>query len=242
MSNRIYLRHRWSHRGRLHRVSVRIANRVLGRVPFAVKYSLAGVAAGRELPYSLLQPGDTAVQVGAPHDTLRAGRSRAVHLALRVGPRGRVVVVEPDPASAAALRKAASEHRMPQLLVVESGAWSSQKELRLYVDPAHPATNFTEDTADYSPEEIARFEVETVPVDSVDNILERLDVSSVKLVSITTNGSEREIIAGMSKTLARGLPYIALARTDDWHEAMMTELGYGRLGFDNRGYTFSKNA
>ena len=76
----------------------------------------------------------------------------------------------------------------------------------------------------------------------MDNILERLDVSSVKLVSITTNGSEREIIAGMSKTLARGLPYIALARTDDGHEAMMTELGYGRLGFDNRGYTFSKNA
>jgi len=241
LSSRIYLRHRWSHRGVLHRAAVRLANRLLWQVPFSVKYSIGMLRSRGAFPYCLLQEGDVAVQVGAPHDTLRAGRSRAVYLGLCVGRAGRVVVIEPDPQSTAALRSLAQKRDLPQLEVVACGAWSSQGQLKLYVDPDHPATNFTESTADYSRDDLGRFRAETVEVDTVDNILGRLNIARVKLVSITTNGAEREIIAGMAGTLDRGVPYLALARTDPGHESFVASLGYERLAFDDRGYTFGKS-
>jgi len=217
-----------------------MANAVLSAIPFPIKYGVARLGAAHELPYKLLGPGDAAVQVGAPHDTLRAGRSRAVHLALRVGPTGHVVVVEPDPTSATALRRIAAERGLRQLRVVECGAWSHEDELQFYIDPSHPATNFTAETAEYSDDELVRFDVERIKVDSIDSILGRLSVPMIKLVSITTNGAERQILDGMQSTIEDGLRYVALARTDPGLEEAMTELDYVRLGYDNRGYTFER--
>jgi hypothetical protein len=59
------------------------------------------------MPYTLVGPGDVVLQVGAPSDTLRSGRSRGMHLALRTAPTGRAVIIEPEPSSAAAFVDAA---------------------------------------------------------------------------------------------------------------------------------------
>lgn len=79
---RRYIRFLWSHEATVHRYAVRLANAVLARLPFSFKYALALWLRRNRAPYTLIRAGDTVVQVGAPHDTLRAGRSRAYHFGL----------------------------------------------------------------------------------------------------------------------------------------------------------------
>lgn len=57
-------------------------------------------------------------------------------------------------------------------------------------------------------------------------------------MSITTNGAESRVLDGLRETIARGHPYICLARTEEGQIEMMRGLGYEVLGQDGRGYTF----
>lgn len=80
-----------------------ILNGLASLVPYQPKYAFGEWLRSSNHPYSLIRSGDTVVQVGAPRDLLRAGRSRAIHFARLVGT-GRVVVVEPDPENCIALQ------------------------------------------------------------------------------------------------------------------------------------------
>lgn len=61
-------------------------------------------------PWSLVRPGDTAVQVGANGPFLRyPGASQPLILASRVGPTGRVMLLEADPTSVATLAQVTGE-------------------------------------------------------------------------------------------------------------------------------------
>ena len=77
-----------------------------------------------------------------------------------------------------------------------------------------------------------------VPVDTLDNMLAEAGVEQPKLVSITANGAEPEILNGLGRTLSKGVPYISLAVTGKGYEAMMAELGYELIAYDDRGFTF----
>ncbi|HIB76129.1 MAG TPA: hypothetical protein EYO58_00660, partial [Flavobacteriales bacterium] len=165
-----YIRHRWNHRLAAHRAAVRISNRILRRVPFWIKYGLGQRARCNKLPYSIINEYSTVLQIGAPADTLHAGRSRAMHFAL-LAPKGRVVVIEPDRRSAEQFRALCKERDLVNVSVKEVGAWSSKKKLRLHVDPRHPATNFSEGSTDYDQKRLRDFETHDVDVDTLDNIL-----------------------------------------------------------------------
>lgn len=240
MKDNTYLRFRWSHRGVLHRRLVKIYNRALARVPFDVKYSVGARVRRRKPPYCFVEPDAVVVQVGAPKDTLDAGRSRAMHFALRTGGGGKLVVVEPDTESVARFRALAARHGLDHVVVHEGGAWSERATLRLWVDPSHPATNFVEGCADYTDEQTTMFVPVAIEADSLDAILARIGTGRVDLVSITTNGAEQRILEGLRATRALGLRYICLARTSELNSflPMMTELGYEFLTHDDRGYTF----
>lgn len=237
-SPRSKLRYRWSHRHPLHRAAVRIANRVLPRVPFGVKYGVTDAIRRRRLPYRLLGPTSTAIQVGAPLDTLRAGRSRAMAFARFTRPDGRVLVVEPDEDSVRAFRTTAARRGLRHAVVVRAAAWEERTRLTIQVDPGHPATNFTAGTVDYGDRELGRYreiEVDAVPIDA---LVDEHHLDTVDLVSITTNGAETQILNGLRGTIERDRPYICLARTEDSYAALMTSLGYELLGEDDRGFTF----
>ncbi len=239
VETRTPLRFRWSHTHPVHRQVVQRANRVLAKVPLTWKY-----AAGQRLrrgrpPYALVGPGDVVVQVGAPSDTLLSGRSRGMHLALRtVG--GRAIIVEPDPDSADTFRRCAAELGLDHVTVVNSGAWNEPATLQLLVDPAHPATNFVAGTVAYAPERIAEFTPVDVPVDTLDDIVERVlgNHGPVRLVSITTNNSEREIMQGLKAIVDADLQYLCLARTGEGYDELVADLGFDFLHSDDRGYTY----
>lgn len=223
----------------IHRALRRMAYAVLAPLPMSVKYGALGAILSRRLPYRLVKPGSTVVQVGAPWDVLRSGRSRAIHLARMVGPSGRVIVLEPEPRSAQALRAFCSQNGFGNVTVVEKGAWSNRDRLRFLEDPTHPAANLVESVKDPGRSDLGSFKVIEIDVDTLDNILEELGVSEMLLVSITTNGSEDEILSGMARTAGK-VRYIATIGEGKNHP-LLGVYGFSRLGGDDRGYTYCRS-
>lgn len=232
------VRYRWSHRHPLHRAAVRLANKTLPLVPFRAKYALTDLIRRRALPYRLLTEGSVAVQVGAPRDTLLAGRSRAMAFVLRAGRSGRVLVVEPEPTSVREFRRAAEKRGFAQVTVRQAGAWSEPTTITLEVDPAHPATNFTDGTTEYSATERSRFQHVQVTALPLDDLIDEAGLAHVDLVSITTNGAESHALRGLARTIARDHPYLCLAYTQSSYDDLMRPLGYRLLGQDDRSFTF----
>lgn len=241
---KIPLRYRWSHHLWIHRILVRFYNAVVAFVPFGIKYGIGKSLRRNKFPYCLIDQGKvkTTVQIGAPRDTLRAGRSRAAYFSL-FNKGGGTIVIEPDPASKLAFEGLTQKGKLRDLRFYESGAWSEKKDVKLYVNPSHPATNFTEGTVDYGDRNLDEYEVVHVPCDTVDNILTNLDVDKVDLISMTTNGAEVEILQGMRDTLAKGVTYICVAKHDHLkgYTDFLESLDYRLLSYDDRGFTYIKN-
>lgn len=243
MSRRDPIRFRWSHRNPVHRALVKIANRTLAGVPFAIKYRVTERLRLGKPPYSLVGPGDVVVQVGAPSDTLLSGRSRGMHLALR-SRGGRAIIVEPDPPSAAEFRRRAEELGLDHVLVVNAGAWFQASTITLLVDPTHPATNFVDGTVDYDETRKQEFTKVEVPVFTLDQIVKDAigGYGPVRLLSITTNNSEREILRGIEGILSAGLKYLCLARTGEGYDEIAADMGFRYLANDDRGYTYLRKS
>ena len=220
---------------------VKRANAVLARVPLTPKYTVGSRLRRNKPPYSLVRPGDVVVQVGAPSDTLHSGRSRGMHLALR-SRGGRAIIVEPDPASAKEFEAAAARLGLDHVSVVNSGAWHEPSTLELLVDRSHPATNFVAGTVDYDPERMADFDRVSVPVNTLDSIVRDVlgSTGPVRLLSVTTNNSEREILQGIGGLIESGLEYLCLARTGEGYDDLAAELGFERIAFDDRGFTYAR--
>ena len=162
-----------------------------------------------------------------------------MHLALR-SRGGRAIIVEPDPGSATKFEECAHELELGHVTVVNSGAWNEPSTLSLLVDPSHPATNFVTGTVDYDAERITDFTPVDVPVDTLDNIVEGVlgCTGPVRVLSITTNNSEREILQGISGIIDSGLQYLCLARTGEGYDELVGALGFDYLLSDDRGYTY----
>jgi len=229
--------YRLSRFSRAHELLRRTAYAVLWRLPASLKYGSGALWRRFRLPYKLLRPGDAAIQIGAPWDTLRAGRSRAVHFARFVGNVGKVVVIEPAPDNLAALREFTSSHGMTNLDIVPSGAWSKKARLRFLSNPDHPASNLVEEVCDDRERDRNRYQVSEIDVDSVDRIAASRVPGAIRLLSITTNGSEIEILKGAEQTLGR-TEYVSLIT--DQAEGMLKEHGFVRVGHDDRGYTYRR--
>jgi len=231
--------YRISRFSRVHKVLRRIAYAVLVPLPTPLKYGVLGAVLARRLPYRLVTSGSTVVQVGAPWDVLRSGRSRAIHLARMVGASGRVIVLEPEPRSAHALRAFCAQNGFGNVIIVERGAWSSRDRLRFLEDPNHPAANLVESVKDPERNDLDSFNMIEIEVDRLDDILEELGVSETLLVSITTNGSEDEILSGMARTAGK-VRYIATIGEGKNHP-LLGVYGFSRLGGDDRGYTYCRS-
>lgn len=214
---------------------------ILKFVPDSLLYNLGYKQRINKAPYRLIKDGDIVVQVGAPRDLLSIGRSRTVYFLKSVGS-GKVVVFEPDPDSAAALRMFADKNSLgSRLILIEKGAWSKEDILVFLSSPHHPASNLIKGAENITEDEMRRREYQEikVPVTTIDNILEQNKLPLPKLISITANGSETEIIKGMSETMNKGVPYISLAITGENYPEIMSNLDYQLLAQDDRGFTFS---
>ncbi len=234
-------RFKWNHQAGIHRALVKVANRGLRMLPLSVKYAYGKKARKDKLPYNLLQ-GKTVIQVGAPFDTLYSGRARGMYFSIFAGPSGKVIVVEPIQKSVEEFRKVLNKLGLNNTQVYHSAAWSEKKTLKIYSDPSHPATNFTEGTVHYDEKRLQDYDLTELEADTMDNIAAACGVDQVDLISLTTNRAEEEVLRGMSGLLAKGIPYICLAYGDpsaDYH-ALMKTYGYAFKWHDDRGMIFER--
>ena len=171
---------------------------------------------------------------------MHSGRSRAILFAHMVGAEGEVLVVEPDSASHKLFSSLFNKGTYRQVKVEKGGAWNSNTTLSFFVDPKHPATNFTGDARTYSEDVMKKYKRVDVSVDTVDSIVDRHCISETKLVSITTNGAEENILEGMRETL-KSTQYICLARTGDGYHDLMERYGFQLYAYDDRGFTYKNN-
>lgn len=236
-------RFKWSHQLTAHRVFIKFINKIMRYVPFRIKYEVGQKLRKNKAPYSLLK-GKMVVQIGSPHDTLACGRSRGMYFSLMTGSKGKVFIIEPDPHSVETFRETAKLQGITNTTVIHNGAWSESKTLTLYVDPNHPATNFSEGTVDYDDERLKEYEKVVVPVDTVDNIIKSQGLEQVDLVSITTNWAEIEILEGMKELIENGLQYICLAFGNPGTDylGLLDGLGYEFYSYDDRGITFQRKS
>lgn len=242
MNESLPLRFRWDHRHPVHRRMVRGANKVLAQIPASAKYAAGSAVRRSRLPYSLVHPDSTIVQIGAPSDTLASGRSRGMHFALRSAPLGRAIIIEPDDASRQAFEKMADDLGLHHCQTVPFGAWSHRDKLRFFRNPAHPATNFTAGTTEMLADAEDQYEEVAIEVRSLDEICHDLGVEQIDVLSITTNGAEVPILNGMKQLLKdRAVRYVCIAITGDGLVQEMEARGYKVLGYDDRGYTFCQN-
>jgi len=211
----------------------------LKKMPASALYR-AGLAIRRgSYPYSTISEGDVVVQVGAPSDLLRIGRSRAVYFAMLVGPKGHLFVFEPEPTSAAAMEAYLREAGLSdRATVIAKGCWSEDRTLRFWSNPDHPASNLLEDVSEWPEDELrARgYRPSDVPVTTIDGTLSAAGVGEVRLVSVTTNGSEEEILTGATDTLSR-TGFLALAETGPAIHALSERFGFENIALDDRGFT-----
>jgi FkbM family methyltransferase len=245
LSKKPFLRFQWSHRAKLHRELVKIYNSILYNVPFDLKYGIGKNLRSNQKPYSLVPELKTVVQVGAPKDTIHSGRSRGMYFCLFAGSKCKVIIVEPDPKNIEELNSVLKQKSIQNAIVSPFAAWSENTDLSLYVDRKHPATNFTAGCTEYDEKRMEDFCKINVPAKKLDTIIADLGIKKVDLVSITTNGSEWEIIDGMSNILETGLQYLCIASgtpDDASLHQKMKKIGFEFHAYEDRGCTFSKIA
>lgn len=226
---------------RLFRAITKVYNVGAAVIPSSALYAFAGATRSRKFPYKLIQDGDTVVQIGAPRDLLAAGRSRAVHFMRLVGA-GKVVVIEPDPHSFAALEAfVAASGLRGKAVLIQGAVWAEPGEKVFLSSETHPAANLLADAKEISTALLRERGYRQFPVrvDTLDSFLRQSRVGLPKLVSITANGAELEILKGMQELLRDRVPYISLASTGPGYVEHMQHLGYRYVATDDRGYTFA---
>lgn len=230
---------------RLWRMITKPAAMLLRALPESLLYSRGLKARRRRRPYSVIEPGDVVFQIGAPADLLAVGRSRSAYFMQLVSGNGKLVVMEPDSGNCEQMRAFAKRNGYSDhVIVVNKGAWSEEKTLRFYESKDHPASAVLVELSQATPQEMERrgYREIPVPVTTVDLVLAEYGLKTPKLVSITTNGAELEILNGMKGMLAADAEiYISLAVTGDRYREKMDELGFEYVCDDDRGFTFRKN-
>ncbi len=229
---------------RLWRMMTKPAAAILRAMPESTLYKWGMGARKQRKPYSLIKPGDVVFQIGAPADLLAVGRSRSAYFMHIVSGGGKLVIMEPDSDNCDQMRAFAKRNGFADhVLVINAGGWSEEKTLKFYESKEHPASAVLSELSEATPEEMKRrgYREIPVPVTTVDKVLAEHNLPVPKLVSITTNGAELEILKGMKDMLAADAEtYISLAITGDRYRETMDDLGFAYITDDDRGFTFRK--
>jgi len=228
---------------RLYRMATMPVAALLRALPNKFKYKIGLSRRMARLPYAAIKPGDNVMQIGAPSDLLAVGRSRTAYFLHMVSGGGRVIVMEPDTINCDALIKFAEDLGLAdRLTVIPKGGWKDEQVLRFFQSRKHPASAVLEDLSPATPAEMAErgYDAIEVPVTTVDKVLEETGLAVPKLISITTNGAELQILEGMTETFKTGPEYISLAVTGDGYAQTMSDCGYVHHADDDRGFTFKR--
>ncbi len=149
-----------------------------------------------------LRPGMTVVDVGANvgYYTLLAASC--------VGPRGKVLAVEPSPYAYSRLRQVVSENRLAQVDTLQAALGNGTGEGVLYLPPL----------GNHSPSMVAcdRTDRVTVPLRTLDDCLAEWHFDQLDLLKMDAEGFEPQVLAGARSALKAGKIRAILCELNDW--------------------------
>lgn len=140
-----------------------------------------------------LNPGETALDVGANIGTVSAILSR------EAGPAGRVVAIEPVMIDA--LRHNVALNRLGNVQVVECAIGDEPGELEIAIAPGSGGIS-----SSFVSREPWQSELRKVPVKPLDAVVDELGLDRVDFVKVDVEGFEEQVIAGARRTVERFRP------------------------------------
>lgn len=177
---------------------VKVAPFVLpGQAGNAVRYAVASLTHLAPLELTIAR-GDTAVLVGV------VPKGELWDMVRLVGPRGRVIAVEPFPDSVRAIQERADREGHRNVTVIPYGAWSAAGQQRLYIHPEAMGSHIVLDSGArhdraMAPEQYAG--AIDIKVDRLDDLLAAHGVTRCDFIKITVMGAEMHVLAGMDRLL-----------------------------------------
>lgn len=143
--------------------------------------------------YRKPQPGDVVVDAGAHFGAFTLVSSRLV------GPTGKVIAFEPDPALFRMLQKHIELNQIVNVIAINSGLWDGEGHLPFY------RSETTSLAHTFLPNSQLRPPMGEIPVCSLDTALSQLGISRVDFVKMNIEGAEILALGG-AKHLLRGQP------------------------------------
>lgn len=122
-----------------------------------------------------------------------------------VGPRGRVIAVEPFPESVAAIEQRLQRGSIENVTIVRKGAWSASGTQTLFIHPQFAGSHIVLDSGAkhdraMQPESYAG--TLTIDVDRLDDLLASAGIEKCDFIKITVMGAEMQVLKGMDRLLA----------------------------------------
>jgi FkbM family methyltransferase len=146
------------------------------------------------MEYFVPNDGDTVVDVGA-HIGLYT-----LIAANRVGSSGKVIAIEPDPENFKILKKNVLLNQLSNVEALECAVYSTKEKLKLFLPELEEGrTIFNTVMQDRARTSNNFLEVEA---NSLDNILQSINIAEVNWIKIDVEGAELEVLKGAANTLA----------------------------------------
>jgi FkbM family methyltransferase len=140
------------------------------------------------------RPGDTVVDVGA-HIGLYT-----LIAAKRVGPGGKVIAIEPDPENFKILKKNILLNQLSNVKALGCAVYSTKEKLKLFLPQLEQGrTIFNTVMQDRARTSNNFLEVEA---NTLDNILESINITEVNWIKIDVEGAELEVLKGAVNTIS----------------------------------------
>jgi FkbM family methyltransferase len=160
---------------------------------------LSDGSAEMKLQDILLEEGDGFVDVGANIGTL------ALSGAKRVGQKGQVIAIEPQPRLAEALRLSVLRNGMSQVDVIQAAAADEEGMEEFYLSDASSGV------ASFFRAHVSRVGTPRqylVKVISLDSLIRTIKIETVRLIKIDVEGAELRVITGAQSFIQRFTPFI----------------------------------
>ena len=139
------------------------------------------------------KPGNTVVDVGA-HIGLYT-----LIAAKRVGPSGKVIAIEPSPENFKILKKNILLNKLSNVESLECAVYSTKEKLKLFLPELEGRTMFNTVMQDRARTSNNFLEVEA---NTLDNIIESINITEVNWIKIDIEGAELEVLKGAANTLS----------------------------------------
>ena len=154
-------------------------------------------------------------------------------------PRGRVLSFEPTEVNSQILEKNVNKNKFDNVKIFRIGLSNKSKNIPIY-EPYDKYLNGTKNEGAFSvfeSKEVGKF-LQNINVEIFDQIIKNEGLNKVSVIKIDVEGSELEVLEGMSETLRKFKPYIII----ETNEKVLKSANHSSLEIitflDNLGYKF----